>query len=94
VSPDPELAAALQSLEYAFGPLQVLGVRPTSPQRRPASPPGPAGPDQPSLFEPEPEPATPPATTDPLAHIPPSRRRREVVRHALALPPTLPTTNR
>jgi hypothetical protein len=79
--PDPELAAALEVLEHAFGPLQVLEVRPIPP-RRPAIPPTPAaaGPDQPSLFDPEPEPVSP-ATTDPLAHIPPSRRWRAVLRH-------------
>ncbi len=89
---DPELAAALQVLEHELGPLQVLDVHPTPPERRPVPSPAPGPePAQPSLFDPDPEPA-PPATTDPLAHIPPSRRWREVLRHAGApLAPTPPT---
>ncbi len=94
---DSDLAAALQVLEHGLGPLQVLDMRPTPPQRRPATPPAPAaaGPDQPSLFDPTPDPApTSPAITDPLSHLPPSRRWREVLRHArpLSPAPTSPTT--
>jgi hypothetical protein len=93
---DPELAAALQVLEHGFGPLQILDVHPTPPQRRPATPPAPAGagPDQPSLFDPQPEPAPGPTSTDPLSHIPPSRRWREALRHARPLSPASPTTRR
>jgi hypothetical protein len=51
---DPELTTALQDLERAFGPLQVLDVHPTPPDRRPAPAAATAGPDQPSLFDPLP----------------------------------------
>jgi hypothetical protein len=92
-----DLAVALQVLERGFGPLQVLDVHPTPPERRPAPAPAPdaAGP-QPSLFDPAPEPELAPAastsTTDPYSHIPPSRRWREVLRHTGApLAPTPPT---
>jgi hypothetical protein len=66
---DPDLAAVLELLEE-LGPLQVLDVHPTLPRRRPdvVSPtPAATTPEQPNLFDPEPEPA-PPATTDPSAH--------------------------
>ncbi len=89
---DPELAAALQLLAE-LGPLEVLDVHPTPPGRRPA-PPAPAELEpQPSLFDPEPAPA-PPATTDPLAHIPPHRRWRAVLRHPRPLSPATPTSRR
>ena len=93
--PDPELAAALQVLEHGLGPLQVLDV-PTPPQRRPATPPAPAaaGPDQPSLFDPTPDPAPTSSTPDPLSHLPPSRRWREVLRHAPPLSPAPTSTRR
>ena len=88
---DPELAAALQVLEHELGPLQVLDVHPTPPERRPAPPPAPGPePAQPSLFDPTPEPA-PPAATDPYSHLPPSRRWRAVLRHAGVPLPTPPT---
>jgi hypothetical protein len=80
--PDPDLAAALEALAE-LGPLQVLDVHPTPPERRPPPPPAPAaGPDpaQPGLFDPEPAPA-PPATTDPYRHHPSSRHWRPVARH-------------
>jgi hypothetical protein len=67
---DPDLAAALEVLEPELGPLQVLDVHPTLPRRRPdvVSPaPAVTTPEQPNLFDPEPEPA-PPATTDPSTH--------------------------
>jgi hypothetical protein len=51
---DSDLAAALEVLERAFGSTRVLDVRPTPPRRRPAPPPAPAGPEQPSLFDPNP----------------------------------------
>ncbi len=94
---DPDLAAALQTLEHGLGPLQVLDVHPTPPQRRPATPPAPAaaGPDQPSLFDPtpEPEPApSPTSTADPYSHLPPHRRWREALRHARPLSPATPST--
>jgi hypothetical protein len=78
---DPDLAAALQVLEYGLGPLQVLDVRP-SPPRRPACPPAPAAagsePVQPSLFDPTPDPhpdvyhrpVHPPSAEPPLARGP------------------------
>jgi hypothetical protein len=55
---DPDLARAFQVLEHNLGPLQVLDVRPTPSERRPAPAPAPAaaGPAQPSLFDPTPEP--------------------------------------
>jgi hypothetical protein len=53
---DPDLAAALQILAE-LGPLQVLDVHPTPPERRlappPASAPAAAPPPQPSLFQPQ-----------------------------------------
>jgi hypothetical protein len=51
VSLDPDLARALEVLEHGLGPLQVLDVRPTPPERRPAPAPAPAaaGPGQPTL---------------------------------------------
>ena len=79
---DPDLARALEVLEHGLGPLQVLDVRPTPPQRRPAPPPAPAaaGPDQPSLF-------------DPTTH--PTRRAWHAVpRQVRPLSPTSPTTRR
>jgi len=92
---DPELAAALEVLEHGLGPLQVLDVHPTPPRRRPAIPPAPAaaGPDQPSLFDPipEPEPA-PTSATDPFSYLPPHRRWREALRHARPLSPATPST--
>jgi hypothetical protein len=96
--PDPELAAALEVLEHAFGPLQVLDV-PTPPGRRPAIPPAPAAPepDQPTLFDPTPEPAptpTSPAITDPLSQLPPHRRWRAVGRYARPLSPAPTSTRR
>jgi hypothetical protein len=98
---DPDLARALQVLERVFGPdpdpPRVLSVRPTPPRRRPATPPAPAavGPNQPSLFDHEPEPAPAgPTTTDPLSHLPPSRRWRAVLRHDRPLSPATPTTRR
>ncbi len=55
---DPELTAVLEVLEHELGPLQVLYVRPTQPRRSAIPPaPGAAGPDQPSLFDPPPDPA-------------------------------------
>ncbi len=91
---DPDLARALEVLERGgLGPLEVLDVHPTAPRRRPpaTAAPAAAGLDelepQPSLFDPDPEPAPP--ATDPLAHIPPSRRWRAVQCHAGA--PTPPT---
>jgi hypothetical protein len=97
---DPELAAALQDLEHALGPLQVLEVHPSPPERRPATPPAPAagGPGQPSLFDPTPEPAPGPAstatsTTDPSGHLPPSRRWHEAPRHARPLSPSSATAS-
>ncbi len=93
---DLDLAAALQVLEHGLGPLQVLDVRPTPPQRRPAMPPAPAaaGPDQPSLFDPTPELEPSMSATDPFSHLPPSRRWREALRHARPLSPASPTTRR
>jgi len=86
---DPDLAAALEVLAE-LGPLEVLDVHPTPPERRPTSPPAPGrAPAQPGLFDPQPEP--PPATTDPYSHLPPSRRWRAVPRHARLLSPTPPT---
>jgi hypothetical protein len=80
---DADLAAALQVLGAELGPLQVLDVHPTPPRRRPATALAPsAGPQQPSLFAPGPEPATSTSTTGPLGHIPPRRRWREVPRLA------------
>ncbi len=91
---DPDLAVSLEVLEHAFGPLQVLDVHPTPPERRPA-PPAPAvaspDPDQPSLFDPGPEPASSTSTADPNSHLPPSRRGRAVLRHAGA--PLSPTSS-
>jgi hypothetical protein len=56
---DPDLATALQVLEHALGPLQVLDVYPT-PSRRPATSPVPAAAStQPCLLE---LPAAPPPT--------------------------------
>ncbi len=87
----PELAAALQVLEHAFGPLQVLDVRPTPPERSASQPvpaaagPAVAGPDQPSLFEATTQP--PPSTTHPTR-----RRWRAVPRHARPLSPASPST--
>jgi hypothetical protein len=88
---DPDLAAALKVLAE-LGPLQVLDVHPTPPERRPDVSPAPGPePAQPGLFDPPPDPA-PPATTDPYNHLPPRRRWREVPRHAGApLSPTPPT---
>jgi hypothetical protein len=72
---DPDLAAALEVL-VGLGPLQVLDVHPTPPERRPAPPPAPGPePAQPGLFDPTAEPAPagdhqplqPPATTPALA---------------------------
>jgi hypothetical protein len=89
---DADLAAALEVLERGLGPVQVLDVGPTPPQRRPAPPPAPAaaGPDQPSLFDsaPEPPPPATSSTTDPLSHVPPSWR--EVLRVAGDPRPTVP----
>jgi hypothetical protein len=91
---DPDLARALEVLEHGLGPLQVLDVRPTPPQRRPAPPPAPAaaGPDQPSLFDPIPQPAPSTSTTDPFSHLPPHRRWREALRQARPLSPASPST--
>jgi hypothetical protein len=90
---DADLAAALEVLQCELGPLQVLDVHPSPPPRRPDVAPAPAaGPTHPSLFDPpelEPAPSTSTSTTDPLGHIPPSRRWREVLRHAGA--PLSPT---
>jgi hypothetical protein len=89
---DPDLARALEVLAGELGPLQVLNVHPTPSERRPAPPlaPGPES-AQPSLFDPTPAPPAT-STTDPLAHIPPSRRWREVLRLAgVPLSPTAPT---
>jgi len=90
---DADLAAALEVVAGGLGPLQVLAVHPTtapSPEHRPASPSASAaGPEHPSLFDTQPQEAPIPATatTDPLAHIPPSRRWRAVLRyHAGARP--------
>jgi hypothetical protein len=56
---DPDLATALQVLQHALGPLQVLDVHPTPP-RRPATAPVPAAAStQPCLLE---LPAAHPAT--------------------------------
>jgi hypothetical protein len=95
VSLDPDLAAALEVLEHGLGPLQVLDVRPTPPQRRPATPPAPAAPepDQPTLFDPTPEPAPTPIV-DPLSQLPPHRHWREVGRHARPLFPAPTSTRR
>jgi hypothetical protein len=91
---EADLARALKLLAE-LGPLQVLDVHPTPP-RRPAPPSAPAaaGPTHPSLFDPpelEPAPSTSTSTTDPdpLGHLPPHRRWREVLRHAGA--PLSPT---
>jgi hypothetical protein len=91
---DADLAAALEVLQE-FGPLQVLDVYPTTPRRPPDVSPAPAaGPEQPGLFDPDPEsepaPSTSTSTTDPLGHIPPSRRPREVLGHASAGRPAPP----
>lgn len=88
-----DLGAALEVLAE-LGPLQVLDVHPTTPRRRPDVLPAPAALDleQPGLFDPPgPEPATSTSTstTDPLGHLPPHRRWREVLRHAGA--PLSPT---
>jgi hypothetical protein len=101
---DPDLARALQVLERVFGPdpdpdpPRVLSVRPTPPRRRPATPPAPAAAElqQTSLFDPDSEPAPSPATwtTDPLSHLPPSRRWRGVPRHARPLSPAPALTRR
>jgi hypothetical protein len=48
---DPDLAVALQVLEHALGPLQVLEVHPTPPPRRPAPPAPAAASMQPCLLE-------------------------------------------
>ncbi len=86
---DPDLARALEALAE-LGPLQVLDVHPTPPERRPAPPPAPGPqPAQPSLFDPDPAPAPSTSTTDP--YIPLSRRWRAVLRHAGVPLPTPPT---
>lgn len=81
---DPDLAAALEVLERAFGdggePPRVLKVHPTPPPP-PAPAPVAAGATQPSLLDPDPE---PPPAAGPLSHVPPSRRWRLVLRHASA----------
>ncbi len=80
---DPDLTRALEVLAE-LGPLEVLDVHPTPPERPPdvpALPPGPGpGPEpaQPGLFDPQEAPI--PATTDPYSHLPPRRRWREVPR--------------
>jgi hypothetical protein len=101
---DADLSAALEVLAE-LGPLQVLDVHPSQPRRRPATPLAPAAApaaeldeleQQPSLFDPPgPEPATSTSTstTDPLGHIPPSRRRREVLGLAGAGRPHSPAVN-
>jgi hypothetical protein len=63
---DPELAAALQVLEHALGPLQVLDVHPTPPQHRPAPAPAPAAARsaQLSLFDPVSEPQPDPCPSN------------------------------
>jgi hypothetical protein len=90
---DPELATALQGLERAFGPLQVLDVHPTPPQRRPVPTPAAAEP-QPSLFDPAPDPEPEPVSAststsagDPDSHLPPHRRWRTALRNARPLSP-------
>lgn len=60
---DHDLAATVQGLERAFGPLQVLDVHPNPPEHRPATLPAAAGPAQPSLFDPTAEPEPEPAPT-------------------------------
>jgi hypothetical protein len=94
---DPDLAAALQVLQRAFGPLRALDVHPTPPGRRPATPPAAAGPDpaQPGLFDPTPEsePASPMSATDPDRHLPPSRRWRQALARA-GVPIPTPSTRR
>ena len=77
---DPDLAAALQILAE-LGPLQVLDVHPTPPERRPAPPPASAPaaapPPQPSLFQPQ-QPTVPvltnPHAGTPLSPTPPTWR--------------------
>jgi len=75
---DPDLATVLAVLEHSLGPLQVLAVGPNAPRRRPALPLalGPTGPGQPSLFDPNPKPAT--STTAPTPPLT-SRRTHELV---------------
>jgi hypothetical protein len=90
---DPDLAAALQVLAE-LGPLQVLDLHPTPPERQPtplpASAPATAAPPQPSLFEPQPPPV--PVLADPLGHMPSSRRWRALLPHAgTPRSPTPPT---
>jgi hypothetical protein len=87
---DPDLARALQALHDGLGAdqVEVLDVHPSSPQPPPATPPAAAAPDQPGLFDPEPDPAPP--VIEPYSHIPPQRRWREVLRHARPLSPTPP----
>jgi len=64
---DPEPAAALQGLERAFGPLQVLDVHPTAPERLPATPPpaSAARPARPGLFGATPKPQPAPYPSNP-----------------------------
>jgi hypothetical protein len=60
LSLDADLAAALQVLEHALGPLQALELHPNMPPRRPNTPPAPAAAStQPCLLE---LPAAPPPT--------------------------------
>ena len=68
---DPDLAAALEVLAE-LGPLQVVDVNPTPPERRPATPPAP-GPEpvQPGLFDPMPHSS---ARPDALCPVPPTWR--------------------
>jgi hypothetical protein len=94
---DADLAAALELLQRELGPLQVLDVHPTPPPGRldVSSAPAGTGPTHPSLFDPpELEPAPSPSTTEPLSHIPPSRRWREVLHADDGRPAPPPPTHR
>jgi hypothetical protein len=86
---DPDLAAALQVLAE-LGPLQVLDLHPTPPERQPAPPP--AAPPPPSLFQLQQPPI--PVLANPLSSIPSRRRWRALLSHPGAPRSPTPPTRR